>query len=118
LLDVGRRSNDYTAGCVRGLSGSIPDNSKKQLDNRQGALADGLHGLNPRNTALFNTREQKANSVDYATVKATGTTVEQGQMYKRSNPSCALGAFCVFNAIKSLEREGRVSSIHPWGNYG
>ena len=48
----------------------------KQLDNRQGALADGLHGLNPRNTALFNTREQKANSVDYATVKATGTTVE------------------------------------------
>jgi hypothetical protein len=22
------------------------------LDNRQGALADGLHGLNPRNTGL------------------------------------------------------------------
>jgi hypothetical protein len=44
--------------------------------NRQGALADGLHGLNPRITAHRYTPVQKANSVDCATVKATGTTVE------------------------------------------
>jgi hypothetical protein len=31
--------------------------------NRQGALADGLHGLNPRNTALRYTPEQNATSV-------------------------------------------------------
>ena len=32
--------------------------------NRQGALADGLHGLNPRITAHRYTPVQKANSVD------------------------------------------------------
>jgi hypothetical protein len=63
--------------------------------NRQGALADGLHGLNPRITAHRYTPVQKATSVDCATGKAIGTSVEQGQSYKRSNPSCELGAFFV-----------------------
>ncbi len=39
-------------------------------DDRQGALADGLHGLNPRNTAHRHTPVQKATSVGLATGKA------------------------------------------------
>jgi hypothetical protein len=38
--------------------------------NRQGALADGLHGLNPRNTAHRYTPVQKATSVGLATGKS------------------------------------------------
>ena len=43
--------------------------------NRQGALADGLHGLNPRITAHRYTPVQKATSVDLATGKAQRTSV-------------------------------------------
>ena len=42
-------------------------------DNRQGALADGLHGLNPRNTAHRYTPVQKATSVGLATGKPQDT---------------------------------------------
>jgi len=45
------------------------------LGNRQGALADGLHGLNPRITAHRYTPVQKATSVDLATGKAQRTSV-------------------------------------------
>ena len=86
----------------------------KQSDNRQGALADGLHGLNPRITAHRFTPVQKANSVDCATVKAIGTTVEQGQSYKRSNPSCELGAFFVLRHVKAWRGKEEIVSIHPW----
>ncbi|UOF77725.1 hypothetical protein [Caudoviricetes sp.] len=82
--------------------------------NRQGALADGLHGLNPRITAHRFTPVQKANSVDCATVKAIGTTVEQGQSYKRSNPSCELGAFFVLRHVKAWRGKEEIGSIHPW----
>ena len=82
--------------------------------NRQSALADGLHGLNSINTAHRYTPVQKATSVDLATGEAIGTTVEQGQSYKRTNPSCALGAFFVLEHIKSGEGRLEVASIHPW----
>ena len=42
-------------------------------DDRQGALADGLHGLNPRNTAHRYTPVQKATSVGLATGMSQGT---------------------------------------------
>ena len=41
-------------------------------DNRQGALADGLHGLNPRNTAHRHTPVQNATSVGLATGMSQG----------------------------------------------
>jgi hypothetical protein len=67
-------------GLLRQLIRFPPEYCTKRLFcflvNRQGALADGLHGLNPRITAHRYTPVQKANSVDCATVKATGTTVE------------------------------------------
>jgi hypothetical protein len=51
-------------------------------DDRQGALADGLHGLNPRITAHRYTPVQKANSVDCATVNPIGTAVESKPMWE------------------------------------
>jgi len=82
--------------------------------NRQGALAYGLNGLNPRITAHRYTPVQKANSVDCATVEAIGTSVEQGQSYKRSNPSCELGAFFVYRHLKAWRGKEEMTSIHPW----
>jgi hypothetical protein len=43
------------------------------LINRQGALADGLHGLNPRNTAHSYTPVQNVTSVGLATGMSQGT---------------------------------------------
>lgn len=55
------------------------DSSCKRLfcfyGDRQGALADGLHGLNPRITAHCYTPVQKATSVDLATGKTQRTSV-------------------------------------------
>ena len=53
-------------------------------------------GGKSRNTALCYTPEQKATSVGLATGKGLGTTVEQGPIYKRINPSWALGLLLSF----------------------
>jgi len=82
--------------------------------NRQGALADGLHGLNPKNTAPRHTPRQKATSVGLATGKALGNSGGKlGLMYKRINPSSALGGFCVYNNLSLGEGRKEVSLIHP-----
>jgi len=82
--------------------------------NRQGALADGLHGLNPKNTAPRHTPRQKATSVGLATGKALGNSGGKlGLMYKRINPSGALGGFCVYNNLSLGEGRKEVSLIHP-----
>ena len=83
--------------------------------NRQGALADGLHGLNPRNTAHRHTPVQKANSVGLATVKAHSISGGQlGCVYKRTNPSSALGAIFVY---RCMEEPGEGGLIHPRYTY-
>ena len=66
------------------------------LHNRQGALADGLHGLNPRNTALFTPESKRRPALIERLVKQLVHGGEQGQLYKRINPSSALGAFWFF----------------------
>jgi len=82
--------------------------------NRQGALADGLHGLNPRNTAHRHT-PVVANSVGLATVKAHSNSGGQlGYVYKRTNPSSALGAIFV---DRCMEEPGEGGLIHPRYNY-
>lgn len=53
----------------------IQTTRQNSQDNRQGALADGLHGLNPRITAHCYTPVKKATSVDLATGKAQRTSV-------------------------------------------
>ena len=109
----------FTHALALGFYSRVPtEGSCKRLfcfyGNRQGALADGLHGLNPRITAHRYTPVQKATSVDCATGKAIGTSVEQGQSYKRSNPSCELGAFFVLRHVKAWRGKEEIVSIHPW----
>lgn len=83
--------------------------------NRQGALADGLHGLNPRNTAHRHTPVQKATSVGLATGKAHSISGGQlGCVYKRTNPSSALGAIFVY---RCMEGPGEGGLIHPRYTY-
>ena len=83
--------------------------------NRQGALADGLHGLNPRNTAHRHTPVQKATSVGLATGKAHSISGGQlGCVYKRTNPSSALGAIFVY---RCMEEPGEGGLIHPRHTY-
>ena len=99
--------------------GSTTGGSSKRLfcflHNRQGALADGLHGLNPRNTAHRHTPVQKANSVGLATVKAHSISGgELGCVYKRTNPSSALGAIFVY---RCMEEPGEGGLIHPRYTY-
>ena len=85
------------------------------LINRQGALADGLHGLNPRNTAHRHTPVQKATSVGLATGKAHSISGGQlGCVYKRTNPSSALGAIFVY---RCMEEPGEGGLIHPRHTY-
>ena len=89
------RSQDHRASC--GVFAFGPD--------RQGALANGLHGLNPRNTAHRYTPVQKATSVDLATGEAHSISGGKlGCVYKRTNPSSALGAIVVKDVWRSLEK--------------
>jgi len=81
--------------------------------NRQGALADGLHGLNPRNTALISPVSKKRPALIERLVKQIGHG-ETTYLYKRINPSSALGIYCLYI---SLEMVNRFLSIHPWRNY-
>jgi len=84
-------------------------------DDRQGALADGLHGLNPRNTAHRYTPVQKATSVSLATGKAHSISGGKlGCVYKRTNSSRALGAIFV---IDVWSEPGEGGLIHPRYNY-
>jgi hypothetical protein len=65
----------YALGSGLGNPEIAQESSLSSQDNRQGALADGLHGLNPRITAHCYTPVQKATSVDLATGKTQRTSV-------------------------------------------
>lgn len=79
----------------------------KQSGNRQGALADGLHGLNPRITAHSTPLCKMRTALIRRLLVPLVQRWKPSQCGKRTNPSRALGAFFVFNTFKSLEREGR-----------
>ena len=69
--------------------------------DRQGALADGLHGLNPRNTALFTPESKRRPALIERLVKQLVHRWKQGQLYKRINPSSALGRFCFCDELRT-----------------
>ena len=102
------------------ILGTFTGRSSKRLFcflnvNRQGALADGLHGLNPRNTAHRHTPVQKATSVGLATGKAHSISGGKlGCVYKRTNSSRALGAIFV---IDVWSEPGEGGLIHPRYTY-
>ena len=97
------KSQDHRASCGVFAFGDI---------DRQGALANGLHGLNPRNTALISPVSKKRPALIERLVKQMGHG-ETTHLYKRINPSRALGALYQL----SLEKVNRLNSIHPWRNY-
>ena len=92
----------------------IQTTRQNSQDNRQGALADGLHGLNPRITAHSTPLCKMRTALIRRLLIPLVHRWYPSQCGKRTNPSSALGAFFVFNTFKSLEREGRDGSIHPW----
>jgi hypothetical protein len=76
------KSQDHRASCGVFAFGDL---------DRQGALANGLHGLNPRNTALISPVSKKRPALIERLVKQMGHG-ETTHLYKRINPSRALGA--------------------------
>ena len=70
--------------------------------DRQGALADGLHGLNPRNTALFTPESKRRTALIERLLKQLVHRWKQGQLYKRINPSSALGRLCFYDELRTL----------------
>lgn len=76
------KSQDHRASCGVFAFGDI---------DRQGALANGLHGLNPRNTALISPVSKRRPALIERLVKQMGHG-ETTHLYKRINPSRALGA--------------------------
>jgi hypothetical protein len=73
-------------------------------DDRQGALADGLHGLNPRNTEPSTPLESRTALIRRLLIPLV-LRWNPSQCGKRTNSSSALGAFFVLYQL-SLEREG------------
>ena len=100
------KSQDHRASCGVFAFGDI---------DRQGALANGLHGLNPRNTALISPVSKKRPALIERLVKQMGHG-ETTHLYKRINPSRALGALLFIYQL-SLEKVNRLNSIHPWRTY-
>ena len=98
------KSQDHRASCGVFAFGDL---------DRQGALANSLHGLNPRNTALISPVSKRRPALIERLVKQMGHG-ETTHLYKRINPSRALGAYCLYI---SLEKVNRLNSIHPWRNY-
>ena len=76
------KSQDHRASCGVFVFGDL---------DRQGALANSLHGLNPRNTALISPVSKKRPALIERLVKQMGHG-ETTHLYKRINPSRALGA--------------------------
>jgi hypothetical protein len=72
--------------------------------NRQGALADGLHGLNPKNTESSTPLASRTALIKRLLIPLV-LRWNPSQCGKRINPSRALGAFFVLHQL-SLEREG------------
>ena len=76
------KSQDHRASCGVFAFGDL---------DRQGALANSLHGLNPRNTALISPVSKRRPALIERLVKQMGHG-ETTHLYKRINPSRALGA--------------------------
>lgn len=89
-------------------------------DDRQSALADGLHGLNSKNTDTATHPAVCRPELIELLVKDWVQRWKQGPFYKRINPSSALGFFVVLDVFRRNEdeqRDGEGGSFHPWRTY-
>ena len=100
------KSQDHRASCGVFAFGDL---------DRQGALANSLHGLNPKNTAPTTPVGKRRTALIERLLKQMGHG-ETTHLYKRINPSRALGALLFIYQL-SLEKVNRLNSIHPWRNY-
>lgn len=108
----------FTHALALGFSRRVPtEGSSKRLfyfySNRQGALADGLHGLNPRNTEPSTPLVSRTALIRRLLIPLV-LRWNPSQCGKRTNPSSALGAFFVLQHLKSGEGRLEIDSIHPW----
>ena len=88
------KSQDHRASCGVFAFGA----------DRQGALANGLHGLNPRNTALLSPESQMRPALVERLVKDWVHGGNKAQSISESTRHAHLGLFC---SKSSLERVGR-----------
>ena len=71
------------------------------LHNRQGALADGLHGLNPRNTALFTPESKRRPALIERLVKQLVHGGNKASCISESIRQAHLGLFGFSNVNRS-----------------
>ena len=69
------------------------------------------------NTALCSPQSKKRVALIKRLLKHKGTQVKLAFVYKRINPSSALGAICVLETINDLEKADKNPSYHPRSNY-
>ena len=69
------------------------------------------------NTALCTPQSKMRTALIKRLLKHIGTQVKLANVYKRINPSSALGAICVFRTINDLEKADKILSYHPRSNY-
>ena len=74
---------------------------KPDHDNRQGALADGLHGLNPRNTALFTPESKRRPALIERLVKQLVHGGNKASCISESIRQAHLGLFGFSNVNRS-----------------
>ena len=89
-------------------------------DDRQSALADGLHGLNSKNTDTATHPAVCRPALIERLVKDWVQRWKQGPFYKRINPSSALGFFVVLDELRrntDEQKNGEGGSFHPWRTY-
>ena len=88
--------------------------------DRQSALADGLHGLNSQNTDTAIHPAVCRPALIERLVKDWVQRWKQGPVYKRINPSSALGFFVVLDELRrntDEQKNGEGGSFHPWRTY-
>ena len=69
------------------------------------------------NTALCSPQSKKRVALIKRLLKHIGPQVILANVYKRINPSYALGAICVLETINDLEKADKNPSYHPRSNY-
>jgi len=69
------------------------------------------------NTALCTPQSKMRVALIKRLLKHIGTQVKLAYVYKRINPSSALGAVCVVETINDLEKADKNPSYHPRSNY-
>ncbi len=117
-----QQARTYTAGCVRGLAGSTPAPLTNQGVTRQGASANSLHGLNPRNTGTRYLREIAEQPVREGLRKVYGQSGDKRPVFRVNRGVMRTLGLFIFSGIKEdiWAGSGQIPWVSPlprlWGN--